>query len=407
MSVDEIDFEPTDAEVAWLDAHRAAKAGLEPREHSWLPRRMSVVANQPPPEPTLGGLGLVYPGKRHVFSGPPESVKTVAAYIVALCVVRAGGTALVIDFEMGAHDAKRRFVELGASEEELEAVLYLEPDTKATSADIESLVGLEPDLVVIDAAVGAFVLQGLDDNQRKDVEEWAQLWIEPFRRAEIATITVDHVTKNSEVRGAYAIGSERKLGGADVHLGFTTVRAISRGDHGLYRVVTHKDRPGFHKRGHLCDLKVTSDPITHAIEWEFVAAQVVDEEHPFRPTVLMEKVSRFLERQMEPVTTNTITGADLGKDDYVREALRILADEGFIAVADGPRRSRLYESRMAYREDSDEVETTASPLRPTASREPGEATASRVPTPFRGDADADAVSGTSPTASRSEEELPF
>ena len=39
---------------------------------------------------TLGGIGLVYPGKRHVFSGPPESAKTLAAYAIALAEVRAG-----------------------------------------------------------------------------------------------------------------------------------------------------------------------------------------------------------------------------------------------------------------------------------------------------------------------------
>jgi hypothetical protein len=100
-------------------------------------------------------------------------------------------------------------------------------DTPATPA-IAHLISLEPGLVIVDAAAGAFDLEGYDDNSRKDVEKWAQRWVTPFWRAEIATIVLDHVTKNAETRGKYAIGSERKVGGAD-----TGLRSHHRGGHGL------------------------------------------------------------------------------------------------------------------------------------------------------------------------------
>jgi hypothetical protein len=358
------------------------------QENSWAPQNLADLEDRPPVQPTLGGLGIVYPGKRHWFSGPQESAKTLAAYVIGLEVVRTGMPVILIDFEMGPWDARTRLRELGASDDELAAFRYVEPDTPSTPERIGALVDLEPGLVLVDAAAGAFSLEGLDDNARKDVERWANAWVTPFWRAGVATIVLDHVTKNAETRGNYAIGSERKVGSADVHLGFHPVTPISRGGSGLYKITTHKDRGGCLRRGVLCEFKLGSDPETHHMTWEFVAPQQTDAEHGFRPTVIMEKVSRFLERQMEPVTTNTIIGSDLGKDEYVREALRILSEEGFASVSDGPRRSRLYESIRAYREDSDEAVATASPLRPDYVPNGTHSTASHESPPFRGDVDA-------------------
>ncbi len=38
--------------------------------------------------------------QRHAFSGPPESAKTLAAYVIALEEIRNGGTVVLLDFEM-------------------------------------------------------------------------------------------------------------------------------------------------------------------------------------------------------------------------------------------------------------------------------------------------------------------
>lgn len=360
-------MEPTEAEIRWL-------YGEQP--DSWLPIKLSGVSDDPPMPPTLGGLNLVYPGKRHLFSGPQESAKTLAAYIIGLSVVRDGGRTMLIDFEMGPRDAKRRLRELGATDEELESIDYIEPETPLTAERSQTLVDRAPDLVIVDAAAGAYDLQGLDDNKRGDVERFASLYVRPFWRAEIATLTLDHVVKNAEARGNYAIGSERKAGGADVHLGFTVLSPIKRGTSGRYQLTTHKDRIGFHKRGKLATFELSSDPETHSFTWAFVPVQVGDDEHPFRPTGLMEKVSRFLELQHDPVSRNTVESAKLGKRDYVRLALDLLTEDGHIDETLGANRARLVEVVRVYREDSDEfapgspkfapeTEDSGSPVRPT------------------------------------------
>lgn len=375
---------PSIADVRYLHEARErqeeAKAdGLE----SWQPRNLSEIEDRPPVQPELGGLGIVYPGKRHVFSGPQESAKTLAAYVVGLHVVRDGGRVVLIDFEMGPWDAKARLRELGTTDDELAAFLYVEPETPVSPEAVARLLALEPQLVIVDAAAGAFELEQLDDNSRKDVERWAQAWIRPFWKAGVATIVLDHVTKNAEQRGNYAIGSERKVGQADVHLGFSVVRPISRGDHGLYKVTTHKDRGGCLKRGHLCDFKLTSDPDTHAIAWEIVSPQVVDGEHPFRPTHLMESASRFIEACPidDPPSENRILDAISGKStDHKRLALERLVIEGFVERWIGARKAKLHRSLRNFREAEDDFASTSPDL---AEISPETTSPLRLP-PYRG-----------------------
>jgi AAA domain-containing protein len=244
---------------------------------NWEPLNLAHLDQRPPVEPTLGGVGLVYPGKRHVVSGPQESAKTLAAYAIALETIRQAGTVhgtvhgtvLLIDFEMGPYDARDRFRELGANDTDLDRLLYVEPETPATAETAFALVELNPTLVIVDAAAGAYDLQGLDDNKRSDVERFAGTYVRTFWLRGVATILIDHVVKNADQRGKYAIGSERKIGGADVHLGFEPITALTRGGYGLYRVATHKDRLGHLPRPRAAELELRSDPVTHAITWAF------------------------------------------------------------------------------------------------------------------------------------------
>jgi hypothetical protein len=128
---------------------------------------------------------------------------------------------------------------------------------------------------------------------------------------------------------------------------------IKRGTSGKYQITTHKDRGGFHKRGKLATFELTSDPETHHFTWAFVAAPVADEEHPFRPTGLMERVSRFLERQPEPVSRKEV------EED---------------------RSARLVALIRAYREASDDFAPTSPHFAPKSE----ESTSPLRPTPYGG-----------------------
>ncbi len=335
---------------------------LETQIDSWQPINLADLPDKPPVTPNLGNTGLIYPGKRHVFSGPPESAKTLAAYCILIQTAAAGGNALLIDFEMGAYDARQRLYELGATPDQINRILYLEPDTPATPHTINNLIEYNPDLVVIDAAAGAYELQNYDDNKRGDVQKLSSLYIGIFWHNGIATITIDHVVKDTETRGRYAIGSERKLGSADVHYGFDTITPISRGTAGKYKLTTHKDRAGYMKRGHFADLQLESDPETHQIAWTFTEAQTTSDEGYFRPTHLMEKASIDLEHRTEPVSRNQVCLAVGGTKEYVLKALDALVRELYVTETDGPNRSKLLTSERRYREADDAQESTSSPV---------------------------------------------
>jgi hypothetical protein len=208
-------------------------------------------------------------------------------------------------------------------------------------------------LVIVDAAAGAYDLTGLDDNKRSDVERFAALWVRPFWKAGIATNLIDHVVKNPEQRGKYAIGSERKAGGVDVHLGFDVIpgHELTRGGNGLYKLTTHKDRPARLTRPIACELELHSDPDSGRITWATKPAGTDGEGRPFWPTTLMERISRYLEIQRpEPVSRNTVEQSVKGKTEWKRVAIDTLVSQGYVQETSGDRNARLLLSVKAFRE---------------------------------------------------------
>jgi hypothetical protein len=332
---------------------------------SWQRVDLATIGDRPQSRPDI--CGLAYRGGiRHYYSGPHESAKTMVAYLLAIEEIRAGGTVLILDFEMGKWEARSRLRDLGATDNELARIHYFEPEEAANEETIACLLALNPTLVIIDAAAGAYSLHGLDDNKRADAEIFARLLVRPFWQRDISTIVLDHVVKNTEARGKYAIGSERKVGGADVHLGFESVQEINRGGRGLYKIVTHKDRPGYLPRPKAAELELVSDPETHAITWTLSEPREHDHDAggAFRPTVLMERVSRYLEPQPEPVSRTVVENSVSGRATWVRTALDILLTEGFACETEGPRKARLVASAKPYRAADDTTPSDPVPPRP-------------------------------------------
>jgi hypothetical protein len=284
--------------------------------------------------------GLIYTGKRHALSGPPEATKTLTALIFGLEHLRAAEDRrfALIDLEMGEHATRLLLNDLGATLEEIARVYYVTPDGPPTTADLVELGEAGVTLAVIDSAAGAYTVSGLDDNKRGDAETFSRAWITPMWRVGITTIVLDHVVKNSEARGRYAIGSERKLGTVDVHLGFEPVKALSRGGRGLIRVVAHKDRPGHLSRPVAAKLVLHSDPITHRVAWEFNQPMepAGDSEDGWRPTVLMDRVLDHVSLDPAPIAKTTLAKAVRGNYQYLLVAIDLLISEGRLAF-DGKR----------------------------------------------------------------------
>lgn len=298
---------------------------------TWQPLNLASSQYAVPPNPPDEDLhGLLYRGKRHVVSGEPESVKTLIVWALALDAIRAGMSIACLDFEMGPEATRTLLVDLGATDAELERVLYIEPGGPPTKHDILMIKSVATDIVIIDAAIGAYDVSGLDDMNRKDAERFARLWVRPLFQCGIATVVLDHVTKASEGRGKYTIGSERKVGGVDVHLGFEIITQLTRGTSGLVKVRVHKDRPGFLHRPHPAEIALSSDPDTHAITWDIRAA--TETTSGWQPTVIMGKVSTFLEQQTDPVSRNNVERSLGGTAQWVRRAMDELIQAGHVRV---------------------------------------------------------------------------
>jgi hypothetical protein len=339
-----------------LSADGRGAGKLEPA-HSWKPIDLLAFADAPPEPPTISGL--VYPERRHVFSGEPETLKTWAADVLAVEEIRAGREVDYIDLEMSARETTARLRALGLTDEEFGHFIYLAPSEPVTdvgiAADVQSLLSVvRPSLVVIDAFTGALELHGHDPNSGVEVERFYRTVVKPFQLHGAAVVLLDHVTKNSAARGKYSIASERKLGGADVHLGFELVRPFGRGKTGLARIVTNKDRPGHLPRPKAAELELTSDPETGHISWQIRPAETVDAEHQFRPTGLMEKVSRYVAAHVDELPSrNSVEENVKGRREYVRQAVDVLLAEGFLGEQEGPRNARLLSSIKPFKEGSE------------------------------------------------------
>jgi AAA domain len=319
---------------------------------SWERVDLSSPEFEGPSEPPVV-CGLLYQGKRHAASGPPEAAKTLAALIFGLEWMRAGlGRVALLDFESGGRAIRLLLDELGASVEEVASVYFVAPAAAPDAGDIEAMASAGVTFAVVDSAAGAYDASDLDDNKRADAERFYRGWIAPLFVRGVTTLVLDHVVKNSDARGRYAIGSERKLGTVDVHLGFEPVKQLRRGGNGLVRITTHKDRPGHLPRPRAAELELHSAPDSHGISWAFKAAEADDAEGgDFRPTYLMEKVSTFLEAlDSGGATRRQVEEAVRGKAEYVRLAMDVLLGEGYAAEIPGGR-GRPLASVKPFRED--------------------------------------------------------
>jgi AAA domain len=337
--------------VAKLPVERAAA-------HSWKPLDLIEAGATPPAPPSIGGL--LYPGRRHISSGEPDSLKSWAAQVLCVEEIRAERTVLYIDLEMGASMTLERLRALGLTEEEIRSgFLYVRPSEPMTDeavlADVTRMVGFaRPSLVVVDAFTGALELHGHDPVSGVAIEGFYRTVMAPLEAYGAASLLLDHVAKNRDARGKFAIDSQRKVGGVDVHLGFRLVTPFARGTTGLATITTHKDRPGHLPRPRAGELELVSDPDTFAVRWRIRSGETSTEPDPdtFRPTNLMEKVSRYLEQSAEPRSRNQIEQAVKGKTDFKRQAIDALIEEGYSVEVPGGQ-TRLVQFERAFRE-SDE-----------------------------------------------------
>lgn len=343
--------------VVPLHRESASSTAPDATRISWVALDLVTLGDTPRVPPAIGGL--IYPGRRHLFWGESESGKTWLAFGNAADELLAGRGVVWVDLDyMGAQDVLERLRQFGVPDDTIrERFVFYQPDGPLGGYSLDAVLALMAEkgarLVVFDAFTGLCALHGLNPNDGIDIEK-AYRAIQPLCDTGAAAVILDHVVKNADNRGRYAQGSERKLSGADVALGFTLVEHYGRGRTGRARLIVHKDRPAQLKRPIVGVFALRSDPDTHQVSWSLDDdTQSTTDTGKLRPTGYMERVSRYLEPVRGPITRSAIVTGVGGKDVHVRTALDCLAAEGFTYEIPGGNRSIMVTLVRPFREDQE------------------------------------------------------
>lgn len=294
------------------------------------------------PEPTIGrrrdGAGLFYAGRVNSPISESGGAKTWVALEACRQEIHVGHQVVFVDFEDHAEGIVARLLDLGADPqavvERFRYVCPQEPFSHPAEAHLTAvLAAVRPTLVVIDSVGESMALDGIRPNDDDQVARWYRRLPRHVAVTGPAVLGLDHVTKNSDGRGLFAIGSQRKraaVSGASYML--ETVVEFGKGRVGSARLVVAKDRHGTNARGQtVATFVLGPTPDTGGAGLLEAPESAAGGPESFRPTRLMERVSRYVEDH-PGASGNDIDRARLGKADYVRKATGVLVTEGWLRV---------------------------------------------------------------------------
>lgn len=344
---------------------------------SWWPRDLTgaLTGTDVEPEPTHlardDGRHLFYAGKVNGLIGESESGKTWVALLAVHQALTTRRSVLYLDFEDTPTGIITRLRAMGATDDDLDHLVYIGPDEAlgiAQRADLaEALTLHAPELIVLDGFNAAMTLMGLEINDNGDATRFAQLLLRPLSLTGAAVVYVDHVPKSTESRGKGGIGAQAKRAMTTGCALLVDVKApFGRGQTGRLRLTVDKDRPG-HVRAisggakYAGEVELHSDDLTGAVTVRIANPDLrpLEERGPFRPTHLMERVSVFLATVPGGASKNDITAGVTGNKKAIGQALDVLVDEGYVERAHGPNRAVIHRRVRPYYEADDLAEGTS------------------------------------------------
>jgi hypothetical protein len=298
------------------------------------------------PEPTLllrsDGRGLLYEGMVHAIVGEPETGKGWVVLCEGARLLRVGLRVLYVDFEDSPENIVTRLLALGAPAAAVaERFVYIRPDEVLLPGFLDDLLARGPyALAILDGMTEAYELMGLDYGDNKHIPRFLRALPRPLAEHGAAVVQVDHVTKNSEARGNWAIGGQHKKAGIPVQYGLQVIEHPSREKEGRSRLLVQKDRPGG-VRGHAVGDVVAIVTITPFNGGKRVQVRfdppAAGEGGEFRPTALMARASKFIMDEGVGVglSKNKVFEGCKGNRAALLKAVDLLVDEGYVEVRKG------------------------------------------------------------------------
>jgi hypothetical protein len=206
-----------------------------------FPVHEAIVNGVDPPEELLEDILLA--GKAHTIFAPGGAGKTWVLVWLANQVVRLGKTVLIFDLENSGRTISERFEEVGmdpgAAAERLWCFDFpsLHPEIYEGVLD-----RIKPDIVMFDSWVGFLSGGGHDENTATDVAAWANDYIRPAKKRNIATLCLDHVPHEDDDRER---GSTRKRDEVDVRWKLSKIGEFDRESKAKVLMWLKKDREGW------------------------------------------------------------------------------------------------------------------------------------------------------------------
>jgi len=357
-------YQRLDQAAAYYGPHTSTPAATGLADLTW------ILTGQPPniPPPLYGtrtdGNALFYAGKINGLFGDPECGKTWLAQAAIVEHLNNGGTAAMIDVDHNGPDhTAARLLLLGAHPNHIADTThfrYYEPDDgDQLRAAINHLTTSPADIVLIDSLGETLPLLGANANDGDEVTAAIRATAVPLADTGSCVITIDHLPKSTEARTTgYAIGSiakKRMMRGS--YLRVDAITQPAPGQTGRIALRIEKDTAGkLRQNSHsgyagTFTLNSTQPGIT---TWQIeLETTPTNPDGTMRPTHLMEKISRFIEDN-DQCKLWEIEEAITGKTKWIRVAVRLLIDEGFVSSHPGPRNAKVHHSIAHYREAEDD-----------------------------------------------------
>lgn len=339
-------------------------------QRTWRPLPLDDVleGTYTPPLPTVGartdGKGLFYPGKTHTVASETEAGKTWFGLAACLDEMRIDHHVVYLDFEDDRSTMTGRLLTLGVTRARIrDQFHYLNPQealgTGINLDDLNQLLGdTRPTLAIVDGVTEAMGLHNLEPNDNGDAARFSRILLRRITAAGAACVALDHVTKDREGRGRYALGAVHKLNGLDGAAYTLTNRSpFGIGVTGKSTIKISKDRIGQLRRHGLPssggqhwygDLVLES----HGEEFAELTIEPPDDHagDDFRPTHVMQKLSQLIANKAgeKGLSGRKVQDLARGNAQVNRTALALLEIEGYISPT--PHRSL-----QAYTGDEDDT----------------------------------------------------
>jgi hypothetical protein len=298
----------------------------------------------------VDGLHLFYPGRVHSVAGEPGSGKSWLVLIGTAQCLLAGRNVVYIDYEDSAKGIVSRLLKLGVTPDMIRQHFLYHRPIRGVDSPAKALLRAEhdqvlPAYVIIDGVTEAMMSQGLDGqgDPNEKVATFYDLLPRYIARlageheAGPAVVLVDHVAKDKEGRGRWAIGGQHKLAGLDGAMyTFEVIKPFDRGAEGRALVRISKDRPNQVGPAGKAIAELVLDETGENLQWSLEIPEEMpeDENGDPRPTILMEAVSRFLAANPGS-TKNQIADGVTGRKQLIQRAVDVLVNEGYVSKSAG------------------------------------------------------------------------